>query len=108
METKVYKEIIREMKKDLKQIGADIRVAKVALKEKQRAGNYFGPSSLSESDDARYLLNAYCMVRNVPYKAVESKVRDGNQLWAPDVHDFVKKYFKEEVSREDVKTWLTL
>lgn len=109
METKVYKEVIQKMKTDLKQIGVDIRVKKMALKEKQRGGHSVGFDITvvnSMSYDARCRLNAYCMVRSVPYKSVEGKVRDGNQLWSPDVHKFIKIYFDDEVSQDDVEKWL--
>lgn len=57
------------------------------------------------SGTSRELLLAYGMLRNMPYKVIEQKTKDGNGPYSGMILDSVKKY-NPEATINDINEWL--
>ena len=99
------REALLKMKLDLKQMGADITEMKADVRSRQRAGEHCAVDTGMRAK-ARCLHNGYCMVRNVPYRVVESSVSEGNELYPTDLQRAIEKY-TDTVSYGECESWLT-
>jgi hypothetical protein len=83
------------LKQELKALAVEIHTNKIAFKNKQRTvGADWRDFSHAEmlSNEFRYNLIAYCLLRGRTYEQVEAKVRKGNEVNMDDVRVLMEKY----------------
>jgi len=95
-----------ELKKQLKEYAANIKVASVFYKECQRGNKtweeYYALCSGHKRfpTSYRHMHIAYCLLRGRKYEQIESKVKDGNEPKWDTVNAIVEQY--REVEGEHV------
>lgn len=106
-----YKDVVKKMKADLKQIGAEIKTGRIEMKAlfrdgKDDTGGGLMSYLLGQSDRARHLQLVYGMIRERAYHNIEQKVRENNEPKGYFMYSLLRSYDPDLFSKEDIEKWL--